>query len=225
MSEHMVALRPVRAAGFVASSSLLLAGASWAVRAAWEMRLAGAGKPSSGVPDQGDGRHRASTSLEDGYHLASSAGCVAAAVCAVAFLVWLGRVRANARLISGETPRYNGFWVPFGWVVPIGNLWIPRAIIADAYQDSAAGRRLPRVVNVWWVLWLIGTFSGVGLVCRNSTDQLIARAYDNVWPLVLSDLVLVGAAVAGTMVVQAVTRVQAEHDGEGLVHVAAGAHV
>ncbi|WOX16223.1 DUF4328 domain-containing protein [Streptomyces sp. N50] len=225
MNEHMVTLGPVRAAGFVASSTLLLAGAAWAVRAGWEMRLAGVGKPPSGLPDQGDGRHRALTSLEDGYHLVSSAGGVVTAVCAVAFLVWLGRVRANARLMSGRAPRYSGFWVLLGWVVPIGNLWIPRAIIADVYRDSAAGPRLPRVVNVWWALWLIGTFSGVGLVYRNSTDQLMARAYDNVWPLVLSDLVLVGAAVAGAMVVRGVTRIQVEHDGEGLVHVAAGAHV
>ncbi|WP_316783107.1 DUF4328 domain-containing protein [Streptomyces sasae] len=213
MSEDIVALSPVRAAGAVASSALLLAGAAWAVRAGWELRLAGAGEPAGGPPDQGDGRHRALTSLENGYHLVSSAGGVVTAVCVIAFLMWLGRVRDNARIISGQAPRYNGFWVLLGWVIPIANLWIPRGIVADVYRDSAPERRLPRVVNVWWGLWLVGLLSGTGLVYSDSTDELIARAYDNVWPLVLSDLALVGAAVAGATVVRAVTRVQVERAG------------
>ncbi|MFE2066000.1 MULTISPECIES: DUF4328 domain-containing protein [unclassified Streptomyces] len=213
MSEDIVALSPVRAAGAVASSALLLAGAAWAVRAGWELRLAGAGEPAGGPPDQGDGRHRALTSLENGYHLVSSAGGVVTAVCVIAFLVWLGRVRGNARVISGQAPRYNGFWVLLGWVIPIANLWIPRGIVADVYRDSAPERRLPRAVNVWWGLWLVGLLSGAGLVYSDSTDELIARAYDNVWPLVLSDLALVGAAVAGATVVRAVTRVQVERAG------------
>ncbi|MEU9452721.1 DUF4328 domain-containing protein [Streptomyces sp. NPDC048277] len=225
MSEHIVTLGPVRTAGLVASSSLLLAGAAWAVRAGWEVRLAGAGEPASGPPDQGDGRHRTLTSLENGYHLVSSAGGVITVVCAIAFLVWLGRVRGNARLLSGRAPRYSGLWVLLGWVLPVANLWIPRGIVAGAYRDSAGERPLPRAVNVWWGLWLIGTFSGVGLIYRNSTDELIARAYDNVWPLVLSDLALVGAAVAGAMVVRAVTRVQTEREGEDFVRAEAGAHV
>ncbi|MEV7386396.1 MULTISPECIES: DUF4328 domain-containing protein [unclassified Streptomyces] len=213
MSEDIVALTPVRAAGAVASSALLLAGAAWAVRAGWELRLAGAGEPAGGPPDQGDGRHRALTSLENGYHLVSSAGGVVTAVCVIAFLVWLGRVRGNARVISGQAPRYNGFWVLLGWVIPIANLWIPRGVVADVYRDSAPERRLPRAVNVWWALWLVGLLSGAGLVYSDSTDELIARAYDNVWPLVLSDLALVGAAVAGATVVRAVTRVQVERAG------------
>ncbi|MEU1163602.1 DUF4328 domain-containing protein [Streptomyces sp. NPDC005921] len=210
MSEDIVGLNPVRAAGAVASSALLLAGAGWAVRAGWEVRLARAGEPAGGPPDQGDGRHRALTSLEDGYHLVSSVGGVLTAVCVVAFLVWLGRVRGNARVLSGRAPRYRGVWVLLGWVVPIGNLWIPRGVVAEVYRDSAPGRRLPRVVDLWWGLWLVGLVSGVGLVHGDSTDELVARAYDNVWPLVLCDLALVGAAAAGAAVVRAVTRVQTE---------------
>jgi hypothetical protein len=217
VSEHIATLSPVRAAGAVASSALLLAGVAWTVRAGWELRLAAAGEPASGPPDQGGGRHRTLTSLENGYHLVSSGGGVLTAVCVVAFLVWLGRVRGNARVLSGRAPRYSGFWVLLGWVIPIGNLWIPRGIVADVYRDSAPEWRLPRVVNVWWGLWLVGLVSGAGLVYSDSTDELIARAYDNVWPLVLSDLALVGAAVAGAAVVRAVTRVQVEREAGAYV--------
>ncbi|MEU2618624.1 DUF4328 domain-containing protein [Streptomyces sp. NPDC007157] len=225
MSEDMVSLSPVRTIGGVASAGLLLAGGAWVVRAVWELRLAGAGVPAGGVPDQGGGRHRPLTSLENGYHVVSSVGGVVTFVCAVVFLMWLGRVRDNARLLSGQAPRYSGIWVLVGWVIPLGNLWIPRRIIADAFRDSAPERRLPWVVNVWWGFWLVGLVSGVGLINRNSTDELIARSYGNVWPLVLSDLAFVGAAVAGAFVVRAVTRVQVAREGEGFVEVRAGAHV
>ncbi|MEV6762501.1 DUF4328 domain-containing protein [Streptomyces sp. NPDC051105] len=221
----MVSLSPVRTTGVVAFSALLLAGGAWAVRAVWELRLAGTGVPAGGVPEQGDGRHRPLTSLENGYHLVSSAGGVLTVVCALAFLLWLGRVRDNARTLSGRAPRYSGIWVLLGWVIPIGNLWIPRGIVADVFRDSAPERRLPWVVNVWWALWLVGLVSGTGLMSRDSTDDLIARAYDDVWPLVLSDLALVAAAVAGAFVVRAVSRVQEEPKGEGGVRVPAGSHV
>ncbi|MGW2960436.1 DUF4328 domain-containing protein [Streptomyces sp. NPDC001220] len=225
MSEETVSLSPVRTIGAVASSGLLLAGAAWVVRAVWELRLAGAGVPAGGVPDQGGGRHRPLTSLENGYHIVSSVGGVVTFLVAVVFLMWLGRVRDNARLLSGQAPRYSGIWVLVGWVIPLGNLWIPRRIVADVFRDSAPGQRLPWVVHVWWGFWLVGLVSGVGLINRNSTDELIARSYGNVWPLVLSDLALVGAAVAGAVVVRAVTRVQVAREGGRFVEVRAGAHV
>ncbi|MER5525140.1 DUF4328 domain-containing protein [Streptomyces sp. NPDC002677] len=215
----MISLSPVRTIGVVASSALLLAGGAWAVRAVWDLRLAGAGVPAGGVPDQGGGRHRPLTSLENGYHLVSSAGAVLTVLCAVVFLMWLGRVRDNAWLLSGQAPRYSGIWVFLGWVIPLGNLWIPRGIVADVFRDSAPERRLPWVVNVWWGFWLLGLVSGVGLLSSDTTDELIARAYEDVWPLVLSDLALVAAAVAGAFAIRAVTRVQAEREGEGIVRV------
>ncbi|MEU9386297.1 DUF4328 domain-containing protein, partial [Streptomyces sp. NPDC048279] len=201
------------------------AGGVWVVRAVWELRLAGAGVPAGGLPDQGGGRHRPLTSLENGYQLVGSAGAVLSLASAVLFLMWLGRVRDNARLLSGRSPRYSGIWVLLGWVIPLGNLWIPRGIVADVFRDSSPGRRLPWVVNVWWVLWLVALVSDVGVINRHSTDELIARSYGDVWPLLLSDLVVVGAAVAGAFVVRAVTRVQAEREGEEFTEVRAGKHM
>jgi hypothetical protein len=99
-------------------------------------------------------------------------------------------------------------WVYLGWVVPIANLWIPRGIIADAHLASAPGERLPRSLNLWWGLWLIGMLSGVGLMYADSTDEIIARAYTDVWQLLASDAAVVGAAVAGIFVVRALTAVQ-----------------
>ncbi|MFJ1973873.1 DUF4328 domain-containing protein [Streptomyces sp. NPDC087903] len=202
------ALRPVRGAARLAVAFLALAGVAWAVRAVWEIRLAVTGEPASGPPDQGEGVHRPLTSLEDLYHQVGTAGGFAAAICAIVFLLWLDSVRDNARTLSGKQPRYSGFWLYAGWLIPLANLWIPRGIVADVHQDSAPGERLPRSLNVWWVLWLIGLASGVGLMYGDDTDKIIARAYTDPWMLLASDAAVIGAAVAGISVVRAVTAVQ-----------------
>ncbi|MGQ4419238.1 DUF4328 domain-containing protein [Streptomyces sp. SAS_269] len=203
-------MRSVRTAGWLAGGALLVAGAAWLVRGVWEIRLAVAGEPASGPPDQEDGVHRPLNGLEDSYHVVTSLGGGVAFVCALLFLAWLWRVRDNARVLSGRTPKYLGIWVYLGWVVPVVNLWFPRGIVADAFRATAPERKLPVSVNVWWVLWLIGMFGGVGLVSRDSTDEIIARAYEEVWPLLMADAAVVGAAVAGAFAVRAVTAAQVE---------------
>lgn len=191
----------------LAAGALLLTGAGWLARAVWEIRLYSAGEPASGPPDQGDGVHRPLNSLENSYHLVSMAGSVLTLLCAAAFLMWLGRVRDNARALSGRPPKYAGIWVYLGWVVPVVNLWFPRGIVADAYRASAPERRLPAVVNVWWVLWLAGLLGGV-LQQGDDADSVIARAYSEIGPLLAADLAVVGASVAGALMVRTVTAAQ-----------------
>ncbi|CAM5679890.1 MULTISPECIES: DUF4328 domain-containing protein [Streptomyces] len=203
------ALQPVRGAAGTAITGLILVGAAWVVRAVWQVRLATTGQPSSGPPDQGNGRHRPLTGLEDAYHIITTLGDVATLLCAIAFLAWLLRVRDNARVLSGQPPRYSGPWVYLGWIVPVMNLWVPRGIVADVHQQSAPGERLPRAVNWWWGLWLAGMLSGLGLMYTNSTtDDVIARAYTDVRLLLVADAAVVGAAVAGVLVIRALTAVQ-----------------
>ncbi|MFE2639859.1 DUF4328 domain-containing protein [Streptomyces scopuliridis] len=201
-------LRPVRGAVRCAVATLALAGAAWAARALWQIRLAMSGMPASGPPDQGDGRHRPLTALENAYHVVSALGDVATALCAIAFLAWLPRVRDNARALSGQPPRYAWPWVYAGWIVPVLNLWVPRGIVADVHRASAPGERLPRAVNWWWGLWVAGMLSGVGLMYTDSTDSVIARAYEDVQLLLAADAALVGAALAGVFVVRALTATQ-----------------
>ncbi|WP_130338453.1 DUF4328 domain-containing protein [Streptomyces sp. BK022] len=198
--------RPSDSAARLAAGALLLSGAGWLARAVWEARLYSAGEPAAGLPDQGDGVHRPLTSLENSYHLVSTAGSVLTLLCAAAFLMWLRRVRDNARALSGRPPKYAGIWVYLGWVVPVVNLWFPRGIVADAYRASAPERRLPAVVNVWWGLWLAGLLGG--FLEGEDTDSVIGRAYSEIGPLLVADLAVVGAAVAGALMVRTVTAAQ-----------------
>jgi hypothetical protein len=212
--------RPVRGAARCAVAALAVAGTAWTARAVWQVRLAMAGQPPSGPPDQGDGRHRPLTALENAYHIVSSLGDGATALCAIAFLAWLLRVRDNVRVLSGQPPRYAGPWVYAGWIVPVANLWVPRAIVADAFRESAPDRRIPRSVNWWWGLWLAGMLSGVGLMYTASPDHVIARAYTDVQMLLAADAAVVGSAVAAIFVVRALTAVQRQPTDEALRHVA-----
>lgn len=191
-------------------ATLLLAGAAWVVRAAWEIRLAVAGEPASGPPDQGEGLHRPLTSLEDSYHLVVSWGGLAVVLCAFAFISWLLRIRDNTRALSGQRPHYASIWVYLGWCLPIANLWVPRGLIADAYRSSTGTTKVPVILNVWWGLWLLSLLSGVGVVYADAKDKIIERAYHEVWPLLVSDAAMVGAAVAAVFVVRAVTAAQLE---------------
>ncbi|MFH9005530.1 DUF4328 domain-containing protein [Streptomyces afghaniensis] len=199
------ALRPVRGAARCAVVALALAALAWAARAVWHLRLAMTGQPASGPPDQGGGTHRPLTALEDSYHLVSSVGAAVTVVCALAFLSWLDRVRDNARALSGAEPRYAYPWLLLGWVVPVVNLWIPRGIVADAHRSVFPDRRLPAVVNWWWGLWLAGLAGGVGLVYADSTDEVIARAYTDVLPLLAADAVIVAAAGTAALMIRTLT--------------------
>nr|WP_308432701.1 DUF4328 domain-containing protein [Streptomyces naganishii] len=183
-------------------------GAAWAARAAWQIRLAAAGAPASGPPDRGDGRHRPLTSLENSYHLVSALGDAAVLLCAAAFLAWLLRIRDNAAALSGRPLRHAWPWVYAGWVTPVANLWLPRAVVVDVHRAIAPGQRLPRCVNWWWGLWLAGSLSGAGLMYTGTTDSVIERAYTDVWQLVAADAMVVAAAVAAILVVRTLTAAQ-----------------
>ncbi|MER6284907.1 DUF4328 domain-containing protein [Streptomyces sviceus] len=205
------ALYSVRGSARLAVTGLGLAGGAWVLRAVWHIRLALAGEPASGPPDQGAGRHRPLNSLEDSYHLVSTAGGILTLLCAALFIGWLGRMRDNARALSGRPPRHAGIWVYVSWFVPVANLWIPRGIVADIHHRSAPDRKLPVVVNVWWALWLVGMVTGVGLMYDGDTDDVIARAYHGVTTLLVADVAVVGAAVAAILMVRALTAAQLVH--------------
>ncbi|MFD5744076.1 DUF4328 domain-containing protein [Streptomyces massasporeus] len=207
-------LRPARGAARCAVAALALAAVAWAARAVWHLRLSVAGEPASGPPDQGDGVHRPLTALEDSYHLVASVGGAVTAVCVLVFLYWLDQVRDNAKALSGTDPHYGSPWLLLGWIVPVVNLWIPRGVVADVHRSVFPERRLPTVVNWWWGLWLAGLAGGVGIIYADDTDEVIARAYSEVLPLLAADLVIVAAAVAAALMVHTLTTAQQQRMDE-----------
>jgi hypothetical protein len=98
---------------------------------------------------------------------------------AVLFIVWLFRARANAEAILPFQHRLGKPWLVFGWVVPIVAWWFPKNIVDDIWKTSdpastqrnpKAGGGGPRIVLVWWLVYLLGTWVG------NAVSRSIIRA-------------------------------------------------
>lgn len=82
--------------------------------------------------------------------------------CAVMFIVFLFRARANVRALDERGLDQASFWVVAGWVVPIIWLWKPYQVVLELWERSACdshGRAVSAASagppNAWWALWLI----------------------------------------------------------------------
>ena len=179
VNDHIAppALRPVRGAARCAVAALVLAGAAWAARAVWQIRLAVAGQPA--VRTAGPGRRPAPPADRAGERLPHRQhpgrrghGAVRDRLPVLA----VARAGQRGRPL-GTAPALRRAWVYAGWIVPVANLWIPRGIVADIHRASAPGEPLPHAVNWWWGLWLVGLLGGAGLLYAGTTDKVIARAY------------------------------------------------
>ncbi|MFI6792997.1 DUF4328 domain-containing protein [Nonomuraea sp. NPDC050383] len=78
-------------------------------------------------------------------------------VAAVAFLVWLFRVRSNAELLAPDGHRHPRPWLVLAWAVPIVCWWYPKQLVDDIWAASrpAAPPRRLRVITAWWTLWVL----------------------------------------------------------------------
>ncbi|MBM7784436.1 DUF4328 domain-containing protein [Tenggerimyces flavus] len=90
-------------------------------------------------------------------------------VAGVLFIVWLFRARANAEAILPFQHRLAKPWLVFGWIVPIIAWWFPKNIVDDIWKTSdpamtqrnpKAGGGGPKIVLVWWLVFLLGTWVG-----------------------------------------------------------------
>jgi hypothetical protein len=121
---------------------------------------------------------------------------------AVAFIVWLWRVRANAELLVGpHGQRLTREWVIGGWVCPVVNFWFPYRVVVDVWRASSPDRgRLRDGLVVWW--WLAFVVSW--LFTRFIT---LAGIVDTV-PLVAACLLDLVSGVLALLVVRRITEWQ-----------------
>ncbi|MFF5934366.1 DUF4328 domain-containing protein [Streptomyces sp. NPDC012508] len=78
----------------------------------------------------------------------------------IVFIVWFHRLRRNAEVWAGDLQSRKPGWAVGGWLVPIGNLWIPQGVAADIWRASrwrpyaADGARELALLNAWWTVWV-----------------------------------------------------------------------
>lgn len=101
--------------------------------------------------------------LAHGYiaHQAEAVITVLARVTLVAtvilFLIWFRRARINAERSSWPQRRSRA-WAFWGWIIPIGNLWIPFQLMADIWRAGLPPERRTSTAwlpAVWWASWLL----------------------------------------------------------------------
>lgn len=135
---------------------------------------------------------------------------------AVTFIAWLFRARRNAEIIEDHPQTWNKPWLIFGWIIPIGSLWIPHQIVGDIWESSTpreparSAARATWPVHLWWVLFLLTTIGGriVGFLLGGST--LAALRTQAVGITILSPIGIVAAGLA-IWIVWRISRFQAEH--------------
>ncbi|MFJ2056317.1 DUF4328 domain-containing protein [Streptomyces sp. NPDC087908] len=94
----------------------------------------------------------------------------------IVFIVWFHRLRQNAQVWAPDLQSRKPGWAIGGWLIPIGNLWIPRGIAADIWRASrwhpyaADGARELTLLNTWWVCWV------ADMVLERISAQLLKTA-------------------------------------------------
>lgn len=141
---------------------------------------------------------------------------------ATVFIIWFHRVRVN-----GEIFRPNAFtqargWAIGAWFIPIGNLFLPYRIARQIWTASAQlgpdGSSRPvssTPLTAWWVVWVIAA----------CTERAFSRMYkyaetpealrDASAVGIVSDLLLVAAAVLAVLFVRKLTAMQNAKAAQG----------
>ncbi|GAA4520147.1 DUF4328 domain-containing protein [Nonomuraea ferruginea] len=126
---------------------------------------------------------------------------------AVAFLVWIFRVRANAEILAPDEQRHSRPWAILAWFVPIISLWFPKRIVDDIWSASHRDENDPwprsGLVTLWWALWLIGNW--VALVAGRlffNAEELESMASAARFDVLSCALMLVAAVPAALVVLR-----------------------
>ncbi|MEU9388194.1 DUF4328 domain-containing protein, partial [Streptomyces sp. NPDC048279] len=148
---------------------------------------------------------------------AAGAQAVSLVSCAVVYLCWFQRVRANAQVFSPAGHRKSPGWAIGGWFVPVVNLWFPRRITLDIWDASSpwGTNRSHALVNAWWTLWLASLFAGRAVTTGDTGGA--AQARDDALAALVSDALDIAAAVLAVLVVVRLTRMQHEKALAGAV--------
>ncbi|MFD5425023.1 DUF4328 domain-containing protein [Streptomyces sp. NPDC127084] len=145
----------------------------------------------------------------------STVYAVALVTTAVFFISWFHRARVNAGVLRPDLQRRGSGWAIGGWIIPIGNLWIPRSVAGDIWDASLPDYGQPKkgsshaLLNMWWALWLISSLAGRGAASsydRADTPDAISGAAA---ALMVGNLLEIVAALLAIAVVRRLTVMQA----------------
>jgi Domain of unknown function (DUF4328) len=113
---------------------------------------------------------------------------------AVLFVVWFRRARINAERHGYRQRRARG-WTFWGWIIPIGSLWLPFQLMGDIWRSGlpeAYRRRVAWLPAFWWTTWLLSGLS-VGVRTMSANPGPFPRIADNTSTVSIGLLAISGA--------------------------------
>ncbi|MFD9791424.1 DUF4328 domain-containing protein [Streptomyces sp. NPDC059070] len=152
---------------------------------------------------------------DDLYELAGTLQMCAAITTAVLFLTWFHRVRANADVFASDVFTRSRGWAVGGWLIPIGNCWIPFTVAREIW--TASTQRAPdgswREVSAapikrWWTVWVAALVTlrlGTQWSDHATTPTALQHSTDLV---MLADALLLTAALLAIAFVRKLTAMQ-----------------
>ncbi|TPQ22657.1 DUF4328 domain-containing protein [Streptomyces sporangiiformans] len=120
------------------------------------------------------------------------------------FILWLDSMRSLADTVWPQGQRRHRAWVLFGWLVPLGQLFIPKMFINDlwaAAQPAMRRRRGNPLLTIWWLTVLAAgawATDGYSALKQAATAGEARQALRHV---MLSDGLRIGAAALTIAVV------------------------
>lgn len=148
---------------------------------------------------------------------AISAGGVAAfAIAAFAWLLWQHRAHSNLRALGIGGLRFTPGWAIGWWFVPLANLVRPAQVMSELVRasetpDESVGpvaRATPRIVWIWWVIWVIGGLMTYGIILRSAEDLASLLTRDRL--VIASEGLHAIAAILAIAIVRRVQRSQSK---------------
>lgn len=99
----------------------------------------------------------------------SSATSLPTLVIGVLFVIWFHRA-ATVALRLGRPARRSPGWAVGGWLIPIGNFFLPYQSARDLFRQDEHGRR---VVKHWWTAYLVAVVVNLPLgVIAGFNDEI-----------------------------------------------------
>lgn len=121
---------------------------------------------------------------------------------AVAWLVWFRRAYSTAGALRGGTRRAPS-WAVWAWLVPVVNLFRPKAMTDEAFAGSGDG--VPAHVHWWWGVTLASVALSVAALVATPASPSAADLADATLFHALADLAGTAAALLGVAVVTSLT--------------------
>ncbi|MGW7197666.1 DUF4328 domain-containing protein [Streptomyces chryseus] len=120
------------------------------------------------------------------------------------FILWLDSMRSLADMVWPQGQRRHRAWVLFGWLVPLGQLFIPKMFINDLWAAARPAMRRRRgnpLLTIWWLTVLAAgawATDGYSALKQAATAGEARQALRHV---MLSDGLRIGAAALTIVVV------------------------